>query len=540
MRKKGIIEFVSQSSTGNKLFHVTVKDVCISVLILAASSLLCWWFHGFGFSDATLIMVYILGVLFISFLTSGYVCGIISSILSVNIFNFLFTVPYFSLTSYGPGYPVTLVFMFLAAFLTSYLTAQVRRQSQQHAQNAYRTEMLLNANRTLQHAQNETEILRAAGGQVSKLLIRSIVIFPVHGQRLDAPLLIPVGESTESLSITAARSRELKTAGWVMNNNVQAGASTGIFDDSVFWYLAVRVNENDEILAVAGIRSDKTENIDPFDKNLVLAMLGECAVAIEKERLRRTGEQYEFRIKQEKERSDLLRSISHDLRTPLTTISGNAALLMAGDVPSEQEKQQVYKDIHDDSVWLIDLVENLLSVTRLDNGHLSIGLCPQDISDILDETLAHVQNRAAGHGIKVIKPETIVIVNVDCRLFVQLLDNLVENALKYSGENSNIQIEAIKNGKNAIIRVSDDGFGIPDSEKEKVFDMFYTIQKADSKQNKSATDGRRGLGLGLALCRLIVQEHNGTIKVYDNIPHGSVFEICIPLNDNNDTCSIDI
>ena len=98
-------------------------------------------------------------------------------------------------------------------------------------------------------------------------------------------------------------------------------------------------------------------------------MLGECAVAIDKERLDRAGEQYAFRIEQEQMRSNLLRSISHDLRTPLTTISGNAAMLISGDVPTENERQQVYSDIYEDSIWLIDLVENLLSITKLDNGN---------------------------------------------------------------------------------------------------------------------------------------------------------------------------
>ena len=252
-------------------------------------------------------------------------------------------------------------------------------------------------------------------------------------------------------------------------------------------------------------------------------MLGECAVAIDKERLDRAGEQYAFRIEQEQMRSNLLRSISHDLRTPLTTISGNAAMLMSGDVPTENERQQVYSDIYEDSIWLIDLVENLLSITKLDNGHLGISLQPQDISDMIDAAVSHVQPRSKDHHISVIPPAELTIVNVDCTLFIQLLDNLLENAFKYSGENGDIMIETKRTGDNVVILVADNGPGIPDAEKEKVFDMFYTTQ------NHAAADDRRGLGLGLALCRLIVQEHQGTINVYDNDPHGAVFKITLPV-----------
>lgn len=498
------------------------KDLGISLGILVVTTLICWRFSKLGFTDATLITVYILAVLLISFLTNGYLCGVVSSLLSVMVFNFLFTVPLFSFKSYGTGYPVTLVVMFLAAILTSYLTVQVRRQAQQHAQNAYRTEMLLGANRRLQRAVNENEILQAAAEQVSKLLVRSVLLYPVRSHELANPILIPAGETFETLSACAAQPKEREVAEWVVKNNVQGGATTGIFEDAAFWYLAVWMNEDDDVCAVAGIRMGKDERIDPFDKNLLLAMLGECAVAIEKERLNRASEEYAVQIKQEQIRSNLLRSISHDLRTPLTAISGNANMLMNGAVPTEKDKQQVYSDIYEDSVWLIDLVENLLSITRIDSGHLNINLQPQDVSDILDAAVAHMQSRMKKHSIRVIKPAELLIVNADCALLVQLLDNLIENAFKYAGEDGSVEMTAKKDGHHAVLLVADDGPGIPDAEKEKVFDMFYTTQ------NHASADDRRGLGLGLALCKTIAQEHNGTIRVYDRKPHGAVFEVVLP------------
>ena len=498
------------------------KDMGISLGIMAVTTLLCWWFNRLGFTDATLITVYILAVLIISFFTNGYLCGMISSLLSVMVFNFLFTVPFFSLKSYGTGYPVTLVVMFFAAFLTSYLTVQVRRQAQQHAQNAYRTEMLLGANRKLQRAANEKEIMEAAAVQISKLLMRSVILYPVRSNQLAEPILIPVGETSDYLAQNAAQPEEREVAKWVIQNNIQAGATTGIYDDAGFWYLAVRMNEGDNICAVAGIRMNKREWVDVFDKNLLLAMLGECAVAVEKERLNRAGEEYAIQIKQEQMRSNLLRSISHDLRTPLTAISGNANMLKDGTVMTEKDKEQIYTDIYEDSVWLIDLVENLLSITRIDGGHLHIHLQPQDMSDILDEAVAHMQSRMKKHHIQIIKPEKLVMVSADSALLVQLLDNLIENAFKYGAEDGTVDITVKMEHKKMILLVADNGPGIPDAEKEKIFEMFYT-----TRTHKSSDD-RRGLGIGLALCKIIVQEHNGTIRVYDREPHGAVFEVIMP------------
>lgn len=502
--------------------RLSLRDVGVSLGILAAVTLVSWWFDTLHFTDATLITVYIFGVLLISFLTSGYICGLASSLLSVLTFNYLFTVPVFSLKSYGTGYPVTLVIMFLAAFLTSSLTVQVKRQAQQHAQNAYRTEMLLDANRRLQRAMNEAEILSSAAEQVQRLLLRSVLLYPSGMGRLEPPIPVPMGETEEELLAAAGAANELRAVEWVRLNRMQGGATTGIFNDSSFLYLAVRINDEDEVYAVIGVRMGRNETIDPFDKNLLLAMLGECAAALEKERLRHSREEYAFKVKQEQLRSGLLRSISHDLRTPLTTISGNAGILLSDTAFSEDDKKQIYRDIYSDSVWLIDLVENLLSITRLDEGRIKITMQPQDVSDLLDTAFAHTRPRAGRHSIRLERPSRLLLVNADSALIVQLLVNLIENAFKYSGECGEIVVSAKGEGGYAVISVADNGAGVPDSEKEKIFEMLYTIG------GSTTADGRRGLGLGLALCRTIAAAHGGSISVADNKPRGAVFEIKLP------------
>ena len=494
--------------------------------ILLAATLVCWAFYALHFTDASLITVYILAVLLVSFVTNGFLYGAAASILSVLLYNFFFTEPRFTLYVHVSGYPLTLVVMFLSAFLTSSLTSQVKRQAEQHARNAYRTEVLLNSNRRLQLAESEDGILQEAARQLQKLLLRSVLLYPVQESgALAEPILVPAGETEDDLRAVSAAPTEQEAARWVLSKNEQGGATTGIYGSAAFWYLAVRMNNRP--FAVVGIRVQKGESFDAFDKNLVLAMLGECGIALEKTRLDRVRTEYAFRVRQEQLRADLLRSISHDLRTPLTSISGSANMLLTG-VEDPEERQKLYSDIYDDSIWLIRLVENLLSITKMDDGRLKLRLLPEDISDILDAAVGHMLPYQKSHTLRREKCRGLLIVRADSALVVQLLVNLIENAFKYSGENGTVVVSAERAGAQVCVRVADDGPGIPDVEKEKIFEMFYT------GKDHPAADGRRGLGLGLALCRTIAQAHSGTLNVRDNEPHGAVFELLLPAMEAED------
>lgn len=229
----------------------------------------------------------------------------------------------------------------------------------------------------------------------------------------------------------------------------------------------------------------------------------------------------------EKTRSTLLRAISHDLRTPLTSISGNAELLMEDRSPlNDKQKNKLYADIYDDSIWLISLVENLLSITRIDNETLALNLKPELISDVIDEAVMHTKRRVQHHNLSVSICDELLMVKVDMPLIVQVLVNLIDNAVKYTPEDSDIIISVVQKDRRVFVSVADDGPGIPDDIKPKLFEMFFTAGNIRS-------DARRGLGLGLALCRAIVAAHGGEIHVSDNIPHGSVFTFSLTREEEN-------
>ena len=225
----------------------------------------------------------------------------------------------------------------------------------------------------------------------------------------------------------------------------------------------------------------------------------------------------------ERLRANLLRAISHDLRTPLTSISGNAGVLMEKSIQlPEEKKQELYTAIYDDSMWLVNLTENLLSVTRIENGTMHIRMEPELLEEVFEEALSHLDRQAANHHISTHLDDDLLMARMDVRLVVQVIINIVNNAIKYTPEGSHIVLSAARKDDMAEVSIADDGPGISDEAKPHLFDMFYT-----ASQGKA--DTRRGLGLGLNLCQSIVTAHGGTISVADNAPHGTVFRFTLPI-----------
>ena len=176
----------------------------------------------------------------------------------------------------------------------------------------------------------------------------------------------------------------------------------------------------------------------------------------------------------------------------------------------------MYVSVYDDAHWLIDLVENLLSITRMEGGSRIEDLQPELLDDIFREAVSHSDRLLSEHELEIRLDDELLMAHMDARLIVQVVINLINNAVKYTPRGSHICLEASARDDRVLISVADDGNGISDEAKEKIFDMFYT-------GNKASSDARRGLGLGLALCKSIVQAHGGSIAVSDNTPHGAVF-----------------
>lgn len=501
-----------------KYHHEQIKkNTAKSILILFAASLLSVLFHEIGFTDANIIMVYILGVLLTSIATSHRIYSLISSVASVFIFNYLFTEPRFSLTAYETGYPVTFVVMFLTAYVTGTFAIRYKEQARQSEKIAKRTKILFDTDQLLSKAENKSAILQTAGQQINKLLGRSIVIFDHEDEKLSEPMLFLSDEQR-----FYDKEAELEAAEWALQNNHSAGATTKRFSDTQYLYFAIRVN--DRVYGVVGIDA-MAGALEASEHGILLSILGETALALENEKNIREKEAAAVLAESEQLRANLLRTISHDLRTPLTTISGNAGNLLHNSHSFDEEtKNQIYADIYDDSMWLTNLVENLLYSTRIEEGRMMLKTSTELVSEIIEEAMQHIRPKVKNHSVTVAYEDDFLMVRADAKLIVQVIVNLVDNALKYTPTDTSISISAESKNGIAVIKIADTGRGISDTEKEKIFDKFY------SGEHKIA-DNRRSLGLGLYLCKAIVEAHGGTICVTDNQPHGTMFRFTLPLEE---------
>ena len=496
----------------------SVKDCFLTIFIFVICTLIGLLFQKLNFTDTNIVTIYILGVLLTSILTNGYLCSVAGSFLSVFLFCFFLTAPRMSFQTYAVGYPVTFFIMLTSSVLTGALAAKLKMHAKLSAQLAFRTQVLFDTDRLMQKAKGETEILDVTCTQLLRLLNRNITSYVVeNGALSEGKLFSDKKENTADFLIP----EEQQIARWVYENKQRAGASTHHFPQAKCLYLAIRSGHN--VYGVIGIPLQK-ETLDSFEYSIMLSVINECALAMENAQNAIEKEKNAVIAKNEQLRADLLRAISHDLRTPLCSISGNSDMLLNNsDRLDQATRHQIYSDIYDDSEWLIGVVENLLSITRLNDGRLKFKFTDQLLDEVIAEALRHISRKHDDYKI-VTDCEELVLARIDVRLIMQVLINLVDNAIKYTPPGSVILIRGRKTDRGAQISVEDNGPGIPEEMKPHVFEMFYTGKKA-------IADSHRSMGLGLALCRSIVEAHNGTLMLTEHEPHGCNFTFTLPLSE---------
>lgn len=495
----------------------TRQDVLTCVGMLAGCTLIGLLFYFLDLSEANIITIYILGILLISATTRGYFWGIISSVVGVLLFNCLFAEPRFTLTVYDPQYTITIFVMLGASLLTSFAMGLLRQQLEREMQETRRSEVLLEMSRQLQESGNEQEALQNTVTQLHKLFECPLLLFPVRQGRLLPPLQPCGGQSPalpEELRLALERwagqpgDREPQTYSWQSEE-----------------LLCYKMQTQAAVYAVLCLPVSRKNNVDQSLYNLAMPLLDLAANYLEKERLHAYNTHIAQEAEEERLRANLLRTISHDLRTPLTSIMGNADMLLGNEGRlDEAARLRLYQNIVDDSQWLIGLVENLLFITRMENGAMQVRLEPELLQEVLPEALQHLGKQACEREILLDMPEELLLARMDARLIMQVVTNIVDNAIKYTPPHSRITVSARRAGGEAVVEVQDEGPGIPNDEKAHVFDMFYTA-------NNTHGDARRGIGLGLSLCQSIIAAHGGSICIRDHIPHGAIVQFTLKLEE---------
>ncbi len=490
------------------------KDTGLTLGLLILATLLSFGLVGLHIGEQNVIMAYILSVLLISRITEGYAYGIAGSVFSVLLFNFFFTEPYYTFNAIQAGYPVTFLIMLLAALITSALTVRIKTQARLAVQRERRTEMLYEINKRLLATRGLERIITLVNEYIVHLTGRSVVFFPADPIRGEDGVVMAAEDDADSSVLNSED--EKAVAHWVFVNQKSAGAGTDTLMGAAAFYMPV--SSQGKVLAVWGISCLKGK-LEHNIRSFLRMVSSLTALALERQHL--SDEQRTIQVESEKEkmRSTLLRAISHDLRTPLAGILGASSAIHENGKDLDQATQEkLITNILEETQWLIRMVENLLSVTRINENASNLKKSPEAAEEVIGEAIARIKQRFPQRQITVHVPNELLEVPMDGTLIVQVLINLLENAIKFSPEEEPVEVSLRRDGEWARFDVLDRGKGISK-------EILLNDMPADHR----SADSARGMGIGLSICRTILNAHHGKLDAENREGGGAVFTFVLPI-----------
>ncbi len=484
----------------------SVLDYLKAVVVVISCTLVAYFMSRY-FDLSNVVMAYLLGVVIVS---SKYSRGpaILASVLSVAAFDFFFVPPKLTFVVSDTQYLVTFVVMLVVALVISTLTLRIRQQAEAAMIREVRTAALYSMNRELASTLDRNSLIITGLRHISEVFICRTALFLATGNNQ----LTLAGRGK---GIYALESPDFGVALWVYENKQAAGIGTNTLPGASALYIPILgANRTIGILAVAPEIPNRF--MAPDQMNLLEAFGNQMAVACERSLLSDENEQARLQVKSEQLRNSLLSSVSHDLRTPLATITGAASSVLEGTERMDLAScRAMVKEIYDESIRLNRIVSNLLDMTKLQSGTLTIVKQLHSMEEIVGSALSCLEDRLVSHSIKTVIPVDLPFVLVDAMLIQQVLVNLIENALKYTPERSLIEVSAACENGTVVVAVADNGPGIPASLREKIFEKFF---------RESSTERASGFGLGLAICAAIVEAHGGRIRVDGRAGGGAIFK----------------
>lgn len=526
--------YVIPNSTHNKIrknlsiknkvnCKISFKEAIISILIMFITTIISIILDGIGFSEANVIMIFILGVIIVHIETTGYTLGTICSTLGITIFNYFFTEPRYSLQFFDKSYLATFPIMLVVTFIIGTLTNKIQREARNSSAREKRTEALYRVSRKLLSATCTADVVVIGIKYISRLLERTVVCYLAKENKLSTPFVYNI--DTKEKDSIILDSKEETAAYWSFFNDKESGAGTNTFYGLKGYYMPLK--SQGKILGVIGISCAKGI-LEPEQKFIFETVASQISIAIDREILSEIQENSKLEIESERLRSNLLRSISHDLRSPLAGIKGAVSTIIEnGNLISKEKNQELIEGIYEDTEWLIRLVENLLSMTKFDEGKIEIKKSMELIEEVVYEAVQRTSKQSKEHNIKITIPQEVIMAPMDGSLIEQVLINLIDNSLKFAPIGSIIEIKSYETSKKVFFEVIDNGIGLSKEILPYVFERFFT-------NGSSISDSRRGVGLGLAICKSIVEAHGGKIKAFNRKEGGAIFRFYIPKEEDKD------
>lgn len=460
-----------------------LKNFFFMIVVLSLATLAAAFDHQFR--RINIVSIYLLAIVIIAKITDGYVWGVIASFIAIFSVNFLFTYPYYSFDFTLNGYPITFLIMSATALLVNITTADLKLQAQ------------ITANK-----EKNTEELR--------ILIKD---------------LISIETKEEVISITISHLQsylKTKVAFHLDSSDEIEGFQSSLYVKPLITSYGYCGKIS---IDITDVDMEETE----FERFLELA-ISNTIIMLEHLHLQEIQRQTLLDSEKEKMRSNLLRAISHDLRTPLTTMLGSTATLLDnGELLDKQTQKKLLLGIHDDCEWLIHMVENLLSITRIKEGETKLKTTLEPAEEIISSAVIKLKKRCPNTYFHVTIPDELLMVAMDATLIEQVIINLCENSVHHSGCITPIDITLSKRENCAVFQIRDYGRGLHEEQLQHLFDGYASY-------SKKSNDTYKGMGIGLSICMTIIKAHNGTMTGYNNTKNeqgGATFEFSLPMMEEN-------
>lgn len=459
-----------------------------------------------------LVMAYLLTTLIIA-VRGHRGPAVLTSVVAILCFDFCFVPPRYSFNVSDAQYGLTFLVMLAAAIIISHLTVRIRAQAEASRLGEMRTAAMHALSRQLASTRGMENLFAVAVRQLAEVFESEIII------------LMPGKDGRLEVKAASGKKRDLddkerSVAQWVCDLGQSAGLGTQTLPVVDALYAPLIGAEGS--VGVLRVQPQNRERLLIPDQMLLLESFAhQIALALEVDRLQENARQSQIRAETEKLRSSLLSSVSHDLRTPLAAIIGSASsLLQAGASATGEKARDLLENIRDEAERLARLVHNLIETTRLESGAVRLKKEPQAIEEVVGSALERLEKLLTGREVKTNLPEELPLVPLDAVLLEQVFINLIENAARHTPPGTQIDISGQVDDKSLRVEVADRGPGLSSEELEKAFDKFY-------RANTPAA----GAGLGLAICKAIVEAHGGHIGVSNRAGGGALFIFTLPLGE---------
>jgi two-component system, OmpR family, sensor histidine kinase KdpD len=489
----------------------TWRDYAGAVVIVLVPTMLGMLLRSFSASVSTIdaAMLYLLAVVLAA---ARYRQGpaVTAAVVGIASFDFFFVHPFYTFSVSDVRYLLTFCVMLLVALVLGRLTGRIRDQAEAAREREQRTAALYALSRELASAQRREQVLAAAVRSVQDTFaVKAAVFVPGLEGRVEAASPVPY----------AFDDRERAVAQWSHDHGQVAGQGTKTLPAASAMYLPLAAS--DRVHGVLGIQAaDAGFFREPARRRLLETLSGQTAAALERLALTERSRQTSIEFEAERLRNALLSSLSHDMRTPLASIEQAAsALLQAPGEGGPPPQRDLAATILQESQRMGRLVSNLLEMTRVESGALQVQKEWQLLSDVVGVALLRTEEELRDHPVATALPPDLPLVPVDEILLEQVFVNLLENAAKHTPPGTPVEIGAEPSADEVMVWVADRGPGLPSGEEERVFEKFHRA---------SAAPGA-GVGLGLAICRGIVNAHGGRIWAESRPAGGTVFRFTIPI-----------